>query len=94
MSEVRLSGQLECQTQDEARLVVKYLPRHIALTRNEPGCISFEVTQTDDPLIWRVEERFENETAFRAHQDRVASSEWGRMTDGIQRRYSIAGLPR
>lgn len=47
---------------------------------------------TDDPLVWRVEERFEYELAFRAHQERVARSEWGRMTAGIERRYSMDGL--
>ncbi|WP_308470940.1 putative quinol monooxygenase [Clavibacter michiganensis] len=74
------------------RLVVENLPEHIMLTRAEPGCLSFEVTQTTDPLVWRVEERFEDEEVFRAHQARVASSEWGRITSQIERRYVVEGL--
>ncbi len=92
MSHVRLTGQLVCKDQDQARLVVEHLPLHLALTRAEPGCISFEVTPTSDPLMWHVEEHFEDEAVFKAHQDRVAGSNWGRVTAGIQRRYSIAGL--
>lgn len=92
MSDVRLTGQLVCKNQDEAQLVSEHLPKHIALTRAEPGCLSFEVVRSADPLVWHVEEHFGNESAFRAHQDRVASSEWGRVTLGIERRYSTRGL--
>ncbi len=93
MGVVRLTGQLLCESQQEARLVVEHLPAHIALTRGEPGCVSFDVSQSSDPLVWQVEECFADEAAFRAHQDRVAGSEWGHVTVGIQRRYSIRGLP-
>jgi quinol monooxygenase YgiN len=48
MCSVRLTGQLVCRTDGQARLVADYLPRHIALTRAEQGCISFHVTQTAD----------------------------------------------
>ena len=94
MSDVRLRGQLVCQNPDEARLVAKHLPKHVALTRDEPGCIMFEVTQTANPLFWNVEEHFEDEAVFKAHQDRVTDSEWGRMTAGIERRYTVEGLAR
>jgi len=89
MSDVRLTGQLECESSEQAELVVRHLPMHIALTRAEPGCASFEVHRTDAPLVWQVDERFESEAAFRAHQDRVAAIEWGRATAGIRRRYSF-----
>jgi len=94
MTVVRLSGQLVCKNQDEAQRVLAHIPQHVALTRAESGCIFFDVTRTADPLIWQVEERFDDATAFTAHQDRVAGSEWGRMTVGIERRYSIEGLSR
>ncbi len=93
MGVVRLTGQLLCEDREEALLVVEHLPAHIALTRAEPGCVSFDVSRSTDPLVWQVEECFADEAAFRAHQDRVARSEWGRLTVGIQRRYSIRGLP-
>lgn len=92
MQEVRLSGHLVCADQTEAALVEEHLPAHIALTRAEPGCLQFSVTRTADPLIWQVEERFADRPAFRAHQHRVAASEWGQATSRISRQYSIDGL--
>lgn len=92
MSQVYLSGHLICRNDEEAEIVRQHLPLHIALTRDEAGCVSFEVKQSQDPLTWSVEEEFRDETAFDAHQKRVAASEWGRATAGIERRYTIRGL--
>lgn len=92
MGHVRLSGRLLCRNTAEAELVTAYLPGHIELTRKEQGCIFFEVAPTQDPLIWSVEERFTDPAAFRAHQERGASSVWGRMTSAITRDYTISGL--
>jgi GNAT superfamily N-acetyltransferase/quinol monooxygenase YgiN len=89
---VCLSGQLVCHTQDHADAVRDHLPLHLALTRAEPGCRLFNVTTTSNPLVWQVEELFEHEAAFEAHQERVASSGWGHATSGIERRYSVIGL--
>lgn len=94
MSGVRLSGELICASAEQADLVEQHLPLHVELTRAEPGCRSFEVTQTADPLVWSVAEHFESERAFQLHQHRVAASEWGRLTAGIERRYSVDGLSR
>ncbi|MFT3944203.1 MAG: antibiotic biosynthesis monooxygenase [Ancrocorticia sp.] len=92
MPQVSLSGQLICQNNDELTTVLAQLPRHIELTRLEPGCISFEVSQTDNPLVWQVDELFVDEDSFAAHQLRVAESKWGRATAGIERHYVIQGL--
>ena len=92
MPQVSLSGQLICQDENELATVFAQLPRHIELTRLEPGCISFEVVQTNTPLIWQVDELFVDEDSFAAHQSRVAESEWGRATAGIERHYTIEGL--
>lgn len=91
MSDVHLTGQLVCKNEDEARIVAVHLPEHIERTRAEPGCLSFTVTPSDDPLIWMVEERFEDRRVFELHQKRVAGSEWGRVTAGIERRYAVEG---
>ena len=64
---VCLSGDLICASAAEAAIVRQYLPEHIRLTRAEPGCLSFEVTQSGDPMIWRVAERFADRAAFDAH---------------------------
>lgn len=92
MPAVRLVGRLVCATKDEAHVVVEHLPRHVALTTAEPGCLSFAVDRTDDPLVWSVEERFTDAVAFRAHQARVRDSAWGRATAGIERDYTVEGL--
>lgn len=92
MTRVRLTGTLNCAGAEEAEIVARHLPRHLELTRAEPGCLVFEVIQTDDPLVWSVEEQFADAGAFRAHQARVAASDWGHATAGIRRQYAINGL--
>lgn len=92
MSEIHLTGQLVCATEEQAEIVRFHLADHIKLTRAEAGCISFVVAQTRDPLVWSVEERFEDQHVFEFHQRRVAGSKWGRVTASIQRRYSMEGL--
>lgn len=89
MGGVRLRGMLVCTTSEQARLVERHLPRHVVLTRAEPGCVSFDVSPSDDALIWHVEEHFVDDAAFTEHQNRVVGSEWGRVTAGIERRYTI-----
>lgn len=90
MTAVELRGRLVCRTADEAAVVVRELPRHIELTRAEPGCVRFVVERTDDPLVWNVSERFADQDAFDAHQERVRVSSWGLATVGIERDYVIA----
>jgi len=89
MGMIHLTGRLICTTHAQARAVMMALPDHIRLTRDEPGCVSFEVTPSDDPLIWQVEERFADPAAFGAHQARVAESDWGAQTNGITRDYTV-----
>lgn len=86
---LRLSGRLTCASPQEAEIVARHLPEHIRLSRAEPGCLSFEVEQGDDPLVWTVEERFADRAAFDLHQDRTRASDWGRATAGIARASQI-----
>jgi len=92
MSNVFLTGQLVCSTQEQATVVAQHLLLHIKLTRAEQGCLSFEVKPTQNPLIWQVDEQFQDAASFRAHQRRVAESEWGRATAGIGRHYEVEGI--
>lgn len=92
MTTVTLTGTLSCATDAEIATVSELLPAHIAITRAEPGCISFEVTQSANPHIWHVAEEFSSEAAFQAHQARVSASEWGMRTAGIARDYVVSGL--
>lgn len=89
---IDLTGQLTCEGDDEIAVVTEFLPRHIELTRAEPGCISFEVNQTGDPRVWDVAECFQDVDSFHLHQERVKASVWGRATAGIKRIYSVTGL--
>jgi quinol monooxygenase YgiN len=66
---------------------------HIRLTRAEPGCISFDVTE--DPDIsgrFNVAEEFTDSDAFRAHQTRAQGSDWAKISEGVPRDYTVTGL--
>ena len=66
------------------------LQKHIEQTRNEAGCLVFEVFA--DPLIagrFNVYEEFSSKPAFESHQDRVRNSSWGELTVNIERHYEI-----
>ncbi len=90
---VALTGHLRCATRAEADRVRSGLETHLRLTRAEPGCLRFDVTPTDDPLVWRVSELFVNRAAFDAHQARTGASEWARLTAGITRAYNMTEIP-
>ncbi|WP_109311771.1 putative quinol monooxygenase [Ruegeria sp. AU67] len=75
---------------DRVTQVREALPDHIALTRAEPGCITFDVTENADiPGRFNVHEIFENQAAFDAHQARTKASTWFKVTEGIPRDYQI-----
>jgi len=45
------------------------MERHAQNSRSEPGCLRYEVLQDqDDPTLMCLNEVFEDETAFHAHQ--------------------------
>ena len=90
MTKVHLTGRLICETPAELTIVETYLPDHIRLTRQEPGCEMFEVARSaTDPMVWEVNERFASQEAFDAHQARGAASVWGRESAGIKRDFTI-----
>lgn len=89
---ISLSGRLICANATEADLVRQHLPEHMRLTRAEPGCLSFQVSATDDPLIWQVAESFTDKAAFEAHQSRTRASAWHAATAHIRRDYRLTGL--
>ena len=66
------------------------LPAHISLTRAEPGCVTFEVTESDQQSHrFDVYEEFIDREAFDRHQMRVAESDWGKITKNVSRHYQI-----
>lgn len=92
---VALHGRLICRDAAQMMLALDLLPEHARLSRAEPGCLRFEITQDDDPLIWTLDEIFADEDAFAAHQARATDSAWGRRSGDLGRdfhRHSL--LPR
>ncbi|SDU27248.1 putative quinol monooxygenase [Gordonia westfalica] len=86
---MRVRGQLVCRTPEELATVLEALPLHAELTRKEPGCVSFEVSRTEDPYVFDVDEVFVDASAYELHRQRLAASEWGRRTAGVERRYAV-----
>jgi len=89
---LRVSGRLVCQSEQQADMVRRHLPEHGRLTKAEPGCLAFDVTATDDPLIWHVEESFRDRKALEFHQQRTRDSAWWAATDGVSREFEVFGL--
>lgn len=66
------------------------LEEHINLTRQEAGCLVFEVTPDPaDKNSYRVYEEFVDQAAFEFHQNRVKASHWAKVTGNVERQYEI-----
>ena len=89
MGKVTLVGYIVVREED-LESVLAELPTHIALTRAEPGCISFEVTPSKHGSgQFDVAEAFTNRAAFERHQERVKTSRWGELTVNVARHYVV-----
>lgn len=78
---------------DQLEATQTALAEHIALTRAESGCLSFEVwPNPGNPLAFQVKEAFIDAEAFAAHQARTGASYWGKLTRGFEREYQTQGL--
>ncbi|WP_270730591.1 putative quinol monooxygenase [Shimia sp. Alg240-R146] len=90
---ISLTGHIDVP-HDRLEAVTQALPTHIALTRAEPGCLSFDVIQDpQNPHRFHVSELFVTRAAFDAHQARTKASEWFAITKGIARSYQVKELP-
>jgi putative acetyltransferase len=87
---IHVTGSLTCATRGEADIVRTHLPEHIRLSQAEPGCLSFDVRATDDPMVWRLDESFVDRAAFDAHQSRTRASAWFQATAGLARDFQIS----
>lgn len=70
------------------QVILDELKKHIDLTRQESGCLIFQITQdnSDADKFW-VYEEFVNKEAFDFHQARVRSSAWGVASADVERHY-------
>ncbi|CAJ1905323.1 MAG: putative quinol monooxygenase [Shewanella sp.] len=80
-------------SQNDLMAVKDELDNHIQLTRAETGCLIFKVNQDPlNPCRFDVYEEFVDEAAFQAHQARVKSSRWGKITVNVERHYTVTGI--
>ena len=85
---VILTGTLTC-AEDDADRVRAALPEHIRLSRAEPGCLRFDVVETE-PGLFTVSEEFTDQAAFEAHQARTRASAWWTATGHIPRNFKVS----
>ncbi|WP_440056969.1 putative quinol monooxygenase (plasmid) [Pseudoalteromonas sp. T1lg65] len=89
MSKVTLKGFILVPVSD-LEIVKRELLNHTRLTLEEPGCITFSVTESsENPLRFDVYEEFKDKHAFEYHQKRVKASNWGKVTVNVARHYEI-----
>lgn len=80
-----LTGRLVCQDAGQMMVALSLLPDHARLSREEPGCLRFDLWQDEDPLVWHLSELFVDADALAAHAARTKDSPWGRDSAGIVR---------
>lgn len=89
MSKVVLKGYVLASDEDISA-VLQELPNHIDNTRQEEGCLVFEVTQDqENPYRLNVHEEFVDNDAFAIHQERVKNSYWGKVSANLERHYHV-----
>jgi len=86
---VTLTGTLTCAP-EEASAVREALVEHTRLSRAEPGCLRFEVTERE-PGVFFVSEAFIDDDAFDAHQTRTRDSAWWQLTSDMPRDFTKSG---
>jgi quinol monooxygenase YgiN len=86
---IRLRGQLRCLTDDQRVAVLSHMAEHSRLSRAEPGCLLFDIAETDDPMTFEVIETFRDRPSFEAHQTRTRASRWFAATRGALRDFMV-----
>lgn len=71
---IHLRGQLIRMTYAKAEAARTHLPAHIRQIRAEARCLMFDVSATDDPMVYEVMEAFRDRPSFDAHQPRTRDS--------------------
>ncbi|TBN41955.1 GNAT family N-acetyltransferase [Paracoccus subflavus] len=83
---VGLTGRLVCSDVAQVMTALSLLPDHARLSREEPGCLHFDLWQDkDDPSIWHLSELFADADALAAHVARTRNSPWGQESTAIGR---------
>lgn len=89
MSKIILTGYIIVADTDLVA-IKNELPIHAQLTREEVGCIFFEVLQDEiNENKFNVYEEFVDRAAFELHQQRIANSTWALASKNAVRHYTI-----
>jgi len=92
MPKVILEGHIIVSDADLSS-VKEELNNHIKLTREESGCLIFNVTQdSENKNRFNVYEEFTNQDSFSNHQDRAGKSKWATVTKNVERHYQIKDI--
>lgn len=93
MAKIILSGRIQVP-QADLTAVRQALPSHLRATRGEPGCLTFEVTESPpNSGTFCVYEEFVDRDAFDQHQARVKASHWGEVSRSGVRTYEVREEP-
>ncbi len=91
MPKVILEGYVLVADSDIAA-VKRELANHIQLTRQEEGCLVFEVSYDAKNMNrLNVYEEFISQEAFNLHQQRLSGTEWGKVSSKLEKYYKISG---
>jgi len=91
LSKVILEGYVLVADSD-LEAVKRELASHIRLTRQEEGCLVFEVSQdNENKNRFNVYEEFTSQGAFKLHQQRASSTEWGKVSSRLEKHYKTNG---
>ena len=92
MCKIILKGFITVSEEDMTGVLAE-LPKHIELTREESGCLIFNVTRDEDNRSrFNVYEEFIDKESFEQNKKRVSTSVWGKVTKNVGRSYEIEGL--
>lgn len=84
-----VNGTITCPPEDLEK-VAPGLADHVRLTNAEDGCISFSISASeDDPCIFIVSERFDDQAAFDVHGARTRASAWWGLSQTCSRDLKI-----
>ncbi|MGO4854827.1 putative quinol monooxygenase [Phaeovulum sp. W22_SRMD_FR3] len=86
---IHVTGRLICANDAQRQIVLAHLPAHIEASRAEPGCLTFNVQPTENPLVWELDESFATAEDFAAHQQRTKASIWGQVSGEIGRDFTF-----
>jgi len=89
LSKVILQGYVIVADADLAD-VKRGLVSHVKLTRQEEGCLVFDVYQdTENMNRFNVYEEFTSQKAFELHQQRLSNTEWGKVSTKLEKHYKM-----